>query len=161
MSVSGISLQCFNGTNHKIIDLTKYSTVWGYPKYCHHNVIVLPKTLKHELNKPLNLLFNAYYNKCKYNRITNDITKAEELLEQIHEAEEQRREAKRAKTLTIDEKVNYVNEFNKSFKLKLLPLMTEEKINEAYELALSFDKVVKKIKNSELDGILNKIKSFN
>ena len=39
--------------------------------------------------------------------------------------------------------------------------MTEEKINEAYELALSFDKVVKKIKTSELDGILNKIKSFN
>lgn len=163
MSINGISLQNFNGVNHKIIDLTKYSTVWGYPKFCHHNVIVLNHKVKHENNKIIPLLFNNSFNQCKYNRLASSVEKAEELLNHIQELESQ----SKSKEMTLEDKINFINSFNRTYKIKLLPGMSDEKINEAFELVKTCNNIINKIQNNneplikEINETLNKLKSFN
>ena len=168
MSISGINLENFNGIHHQIIDLTKYSNVWGYPRKCHHNVILSTKTLKHQDGREIDDVFNYFNRFCNYNRITRNPDKAEGLLKRIQELEikskirklNQQSKNKQIKNepeiqipiLSIKDKVHEIESFNNQIQIKLTPYMNESEINHAYDLMKASNQILEKL--NEIDSTL-------
>jgi predicted nuclease with TOPRIM domain len=160
MSVDGISLQHFNNVNHQIIDLTRYSIVWGYPKNCHHNVIIINENIRHEYDRNIASLFNSYVHNCKLNRLTTNSNKADGLLRRINELEQKNKQQMekfdqqskddskcQEEQTKLKDKINEIQSFNKKFKIKLSPCMKEFEIDKAYSLLQTCNKIIKNIEN--------------